>query len=98
MFCDDRIKAYLCVQVEDVHALHSIIAGPDEHDILSQGVPLLPARRPRNASSLAGWRIGVCEDWIGSASSKVTVDNYHGSLRWSMGQVLHVDACARQRR
>ncbi len=58
--------------------LHRTIAGPDEYDFLSQNIPVLQARRLRSPVSLAGWRIGVCDDWTGNASSKAVIDNYNG--------------------
>lgn len=71
----------IATNVEDTRALYSIIAGPAEGDIHTQGIPVLPSRHPRTHNSLQGWKIGVCQDWVDTASSKAVLTNFEASLK-----------------
>lgn len=67
--------------VHDVHVLYDILRGPDAHDPLSAALPVVPGRRGYNPLDLRGWRIGVCSEWVDSASSEPCKDNFRASLK-----------------
>lgn len=56
--------------VDDVAALYSVLAGPDDHDVISKLQPRAHLADYENAD-LAGVRLGICWPWFEDASPDV---------------------------
>lgn len=56
--------------VDDVAAMYAVLAGPDEHDLVSRMQPP-PHLHGLNDGSLAGVRVGICRAWFEDADADV---------------------------
>lgn len=56
--------------VDDVAALYAVLAGPDDHDVISRLQPA-PHLADYEQGSLEGVRIGICWPWFEDASAEV---------------------------